>query len=121
LSSEALLAGSGISAADLNPRRHAHHHHQEMQVCANAVALKRDIGLVGPADARVLYGILGYALLTCATFGDALRLAMRYPALLGTLFELSLEEDGERSGSSLPITARARRWRCSTPNSAWCR
>ena len=26
LSSDALLAGSGISAADLSPRRHAHHH-----------------------------------------------------------------------------------------------
>ncbi|MNZ23555.1 HTH-type transcriptional regulator VirS [compost metagenome] len=42
------------------------------------------------------YGMLGYALLTSATFGDALRLAIRYPALLGTLFELSLEDDGER-------------------------
>jgi AraC-like DNA-binding protein len=41
------------------------------------------------------YGVLGYALLTSATFGDALRLALRYPALLGTLFELSLEEHGE--------------------------
>jgi len=42
------------------------------------------------------YGMLGYALLTSATFGDALRLALRYPALLGTLFELSLEDDGQR-------------------------
>jgi hypothetical protein len=71
--------------------------HQEMQVCANAVALQRDIGLIVGQRMHVSsYGMLGYALLTSATFGDALRLALRYPALLGTLFELRLEEDGER-------------------------
>ena len=66
-------------------------------MCANAVALRHDIGLeLGQRMHVSSYGMLGYALLTSATFGDALRLALRYPALLGTLFELSLEEDGER-------------------------
>ncbi|MGB3126518.1 MAG: AraC family transcriptional regulator [Pseudomonas sp.] len=96
LPSEDLLAGSGIGLADL---RHADTRittFQEMQVCANAVALRRDIGLeLGQRMHVSAYGMLGYALLTSATFGDALRLALRYPALLGTLFELSLEEDGE--------------------------
>jgi hypothetical protein len=97
LSSEALLAGSGISAADLNRADTRITTNQEMQVCANAVALKHDIGLeLGRRMHVSCYGMLGYALLTSATFGDALRLAMRYPALLGTLFELSLEDDGER-------------------------
>ncbi|TVT81760.1 AraC family transcriptional regulator [Pseudomonas sp. H3(2019)] len=97
LSSEALLAGSGISAADLSRADTRITTNQEMQVCANAVALKRDIGLeLGRRMHVSSYGILGYALLTSATFGDALRLALRYPALLGTLFELSLEEDGDR-------------------------
>ncbi|WP_350599591.1 AraC family transcriptional regulator [Pseudomonas sp. 65/3-MNA-CIBAN-0223] len=97
LSSDALLAGSGISAADLNRADTRITTNQEMQVCANAVALKRDIGLeLGRRMHVSSYGMLGYALLTSATFGDALRLAMRYPALLGTLFELSLEEDDER-------------------------
>ena len=97
LSSEALLAGSGISAADLSRADTRITTNQEMQVCANAVALKHDIGLeLGRRMHVSCYGILGYALLTCATFGDALRLAIRYPALLGTLFELSLEDDGER-------------------------
>lgn len=68
-----------------------------MRVCANAVALRRDVGLeLGRRMHVSAYGMLGYALLTSATFGDALRLALRYPALLGTLFELSLEEDAER-------------------------
>ncbi|QJI43325.1 AraC family transcriptional regulator [Pseudomonas sp. ADAK2] len=97
LSSEALLAGSGISAADLSRADTRITTNQEMQVCANAVALKHDIGLeLGRRMHVSSYGMLGYALLTSATLGDALRLALHYPALLGTLFELSLEEDNER-------------------------
>ena len=97
LSSEALLAGSGISAADLSRADTRITTNQEMLVCANAVALRDDIGLeLGRRMHVSSYGMLGYALLTSATLGDALRLALHYPALLGTLFELSLEEDGER-------------------------
>ncbi|ROM65934.1 AraC family transcriptional regulator [Pseudomonas brassicacearum] len=96
LPSDALLAGSGISAADLSRADTRITTNQEMQVCANAVALKRDIGLeLGLRMHVSSYGMLGYALLTSATLGDALRLALRYPALLGTLFELNLEEDDE--------------------------
>ena len=97
LANEVLLAGSGIGLADL---RHADSRIttcQEMRVCANAVALRQDIGLeLGQRMHVSSYGMLGYALLTSATLGDALRLALRYPALLGTLFELSLVEDGEQ-------------------------
>jgi len=94
---EVLLAGSGICAADLSRADTRITTNQEMRVCANAVALRRDIGLELGRQMHVSsYGMLGYALLTSATFGDALRLALRYPALLGTLFELSLEDDGER-------------------------
>ena len=97
LSSEALLAGSGIRAADLSRADTRITTNQEMLVCANAVALRHDIGLeLGRRMHVSSYGMLGYALLTSATLGDALRLALRYPALLGTLFELSLEEDHER-------------------------
>ncbi|MCP1442560.1 AraC-like DNA-binding protein [Pseudomonas sp. GGS8] len=97
LPSEALLAGSGISAADLSRADTRITTNQEMLVCANAVALRRDIGLeLGRRMHVSSYGMLGYALLTSATLGDALQLALHYPALLGTLFELSLEEDGER-------------------------
>lgn len=96
LPSDALLAGSGISMADLSRADTRITTNQEMQVCANAVALKRDIGLELGRNMHVSsYGMLGYALLTSATLGDALRLALRYPALLGTLFELTLGDDGE--------------------------
>jgi AraC-like DNA-binding protein len=95
--SAVLLAGSGICGADLNHADTRITTNQEMRVCANAVALRGDIGLdLGRRMHVSSYGLLGYALLTSATFGDALRLALRYPALLGTLFELNLEEDGQR-------------------------
>ncbi|NMY67872.1 AraC family transcriptional regulator [Pseudomonas idahonensis] len=95
--SDALLAGSGINPADLSRADTRITTNQEMLVCANAVALQRDIGLeLGRRMHVSSYGMLGYALLTSATLGDALRLAMRYPALMGTLFELSLEADGPR-------------------------
>lgn len=94
---EDLLAGSGICASDLSRADTRITTNQEMRVCANAVARRHDIGLeLGQHMHVSSYGMLGYALLTCATFGDALHMALRYPALLGTLFELSLEEDGER-------------------------
>ena len=94
---EALLHGSGINAADLGRADSRITTRQEMLVCANAVARRRDIGLeLGRRMHVSSYGMLGYALLSSATLGDALRLALRYPALLGTLFHLRLIEDGER-------------------------
>ncbi|MFP3518001.1 AraC family transcriptional regulator [Pseudomonas sp. SIMBA_077] len=97
LPSEALLTGSGIRAADLNHADIRITTSQEMRVYANAVALRRDIGLdLGRRMHVSSYGMLGYALLTSATLGDALRLALRYPALLGTLFELSLKVEGDQ-------------------------
>lgn len=93
----ALLAGSGIGDADLTrPDVHITTA-QEMQVCANAYALQANIGLeLGQRMHVSSYGLLGYTLLLSATFGDALTLALRYPALLGTLFHLRLEEDGQQ-------------------------
>ena len=97
LPSEALLTGSGIRAADLSRADIRITTNQEMRVCANAVALRREIGLeLGRRMHVSSYGMLGYALLTSATLGDALRLAIRYPALLGTLFKLNLRVEGDQ-------------------------
>jgi len=93
---EALLEGSGINVAELERAEIRITTHQEMRVYANAVALRPDVGLeLGRRMHVSSYGILGYALLTSATLGDALRLALAYPALLGTLFELHLVDDGD--------------------------
>ncbi|MGE7990259.1 AraC family transcriptional regulator [Pseudomonas sp. NPDC089554] len=92
-----LLAGSGIGPADLGHPDARITTQQELQVCANAVAQREDIGLeLGRRMHVSCYGMLGYALLSSATLGDALRLALRYPALLGTIFQLRLVEEGRR-------------------------
>lgn len=96
LDEDELLQGSGISPADLGRADPRITTRQEMLVCANAVARRREIGLeLGRRMHVSSYGMLGYALLSSATLGDALRLALRYPALLGTLFQLRLIDDGE--------------------------
>lgn len=91
-----LLAGSGITPADLGQADARITTQQELQVCANAVARREDIGLeLGRRMHVSCYGMLGYALLSSATLGDALRLALQYPALLGTVFQLRLVDDGQ--------------------------
>jgi hypothetical protein len=73
----ALLAGSGIGPADLGHADARITTQQELQVCANAVARREDIGLeLGRRMHVSCYGMLGYALLSSATLGDALRLAL---------------------------------------------
>ncbi|BAP45174.1 transcriptional regulator, AraC family [Pseudomonas sp. StFLB209] len=91
-----LLAGSGIEEADLirpDPRITTA---QEARVCANALALRETFGLqLGQRMHVSAYGLLGYAMLLSDTLGAALELALRYPALLGTLFDLRLEVRGD--------------------------
>ncbi|MDN7140757.1 AraC family transcriptional regulator [Pseudomonas sp. JQ170] len=97
INAQALLEGSGISLADLGRADSRITTRQELQVCANAVARRREVGLeLGRRMHVSCYGMLGYALLSSATLGDALHLAMQYPALLGTLFQLRLVDDGQR-------------------------
>ncbi|MFZ3202343.1 MAG: AraC family transcriptional regulator ligand-binding domain-containing protein, partial [Pseudomonas sp.] len=94
--SEALLAGSGIAPADLHGGDSRITRTQELQVCTPARALRADLGLALGQRLHVSsYGLLGYAALSSATFGDAWRLLLQYPALLGTYFKLDLSVEGE--------------------------
>lgn len=98
LDTPTLLANSGICEADLTRPDPRITTAQEAQVCANAVVLREAFGLeLGQRMHVSSYGILGYALLLSATLEHALNLALRYPALLGTLFDLRLEVDGDRA------------------------
>lgn len=97
IDAQQMLAGSGISPADLGHTDARITTQQELQVCANAVARREEIGLeLGRRMHVSCYGMLGYALLSSATLGDALRLALQFPALLGTVFKLQLVEDGQQ-------------------------
>ena len=96
LSPEALLAGSGIRLQDLQRTDLRIAIAQERRVFLNAVAQRCDLGLeMGRRMHVSSYGLLGYTLLSAATLGDALELALGYPALLGTLFELRLRDEGD--------------------------
>lgn len=91
-----LLANSGIDARQLKYPDMRITVAQERQVFLNATASYPDLGLeIGSRMHVTSYGMLGYTLLSAATLGDALRIAFTYPALLGTLFELSLKVDGD--------------------------
>jgi AraC-like DNA-binding protein len=93
---EQLLAGSGIATADLDCADTRITRTQELQVCANALQLRSDLGLeLGRRMHVSAYGMVGYAALSSATFGDAWRLMLQYPALLGTYFKLDMHLEGE--------------------------
>ncbi|MGQ7960079.1 AraC family transcriptional regulator [Pseudomonas sp. SP16.1] len=90
-----LLEGSGIAADEPGGGANRITRVQELQVCANALALRADLGLeLGRSLHVSSYGLLGYAALSAATFGDAWRLLLQYPALLGTYFDLQLRVEG---------------------------
>lgn len=91
---EQLLEGSGITPADLLDLRRLISPWQEQQVFANACRLSDEpaLGLRLGLRTRIsAYGLLGYALLSAPTLGEALRIGLSYPVLLGTYFHLSLE------------------------------
>ncbi|MGX5217175.1 AraC family transcriptional regulator [Pseudomonas segetis] len=91
-----LLDASGIRPEDLGGNDSRITPHQELQVCANGLAVREDLGLeLGQRMHISAYGILGYAALSSATFGDAWQLLLEYPALLGTYFKLDLRIEGE--------------------------
>ena len=91
-----LLNGSGIDATDLQRPDMRIRIAQERQVFLNALDKRQDLGLeLGRRMHVSSYGLLGFSLLSAATLGEALQTAFRFPALLGTLFELRLQRDGD--------------------------
>lgn len=99
-SAGALLEGSGISEADLRGLKRLISPRQEQQVFANALRLSPQPALgmrLGLRTRVSAYGLLGYALLSAPTLGEALRIGLSYPVLLGTYFHLSLQVEGERA------------------------
>jgi len=92
----ALLHGSGISEAELGNPQARITRLQEQQVCRNALPLCAELGLELGRHMHVsAYGMLGYAAISSSTFGQAWRLLLQYPALLGTYFQLELSVEGE--------------------------
>ncbi|MFD3299004.1 AraC family transcriptional regulator [Aquipseudomonas alcaligenes] len=94
VAADAVLVGSGIAAAELESPTRLISHAQELRVLANALAASADpaLGLLLGKRMHVsAYGMLGYTLLASRNLGEALRLAIAHPALLGTYFRLELQ------------------------------
>lgn len=98
VAAERVLEGSGIQAGDLDSPTRLVNHAQELRVLSNALAASADpaLGLLLGKRMHVsAYGMLGYTLLASRNLGDALRLAIAHPALLGTYFQLDLRPAGD--------------------------
>ncbi len=64
--------------------------------------LPRDFGFAREPFSIASYGMLGYAMMSCATLNQAIQIALKYYRTAGPLLDLSFEFAGER----LVITAR---------------
>jgi AraC-like DNA-binding protein len=96
IAAESLLTGSGIALDDLRRPEMRIAVSQEQRVFINALARRRDLGLeLGRRMHVSSYGMVGYTLLSAATLGEALDVALSFPALLGTLFDLRLCRNGD--------------------------
>ncbi|SNS69383.1 transcriptional regulator, AraC family [Pseudomonas japonica] len=97
LNAEELLSGTELSLAHLRDPETRISHRQKMAIFANMrrLATHADSGLRAGARQRISdFGILGYALLSSETFGQAVEFGIRHIRLLGPVFEKSFRQDG---------------------------
>ncbi|AIO65231.1 helix-turn-helix domain protein [Burkholderia oklahomensis] len=100
ISSEALLAGTGIPPSDVERANAMVTHAQEMVLFANALKATGDsaIGLhIGNAIPVTSYGLRGHAMLVSPTLGDAMRLAFDHPLLGISYFRMRLITGGDKA------------------------
>ncbi|MGH8530339.1 MAG: AraC family transcriptional regulator [Nevskiales bacterium] len=94
----ALLAGAGLRPAQLQDKEHAIPTMLYLQLWQRAVELTDDpyLGLhVGEVIRPGKYGVLGYAMMSCETLGEALLRQQRYQNLIGKTGRAELVERGE--------------------------
>jgi len=111
LAADVVLAGSGLSAADLDAASEVTAA-QELRVVRN---LRSRLGEVGPEVGRryraSTFGVLGYALLASRTVHEAMNVALRFLDLSHTFAIPRAELDGRQvrivvDGSGLPADVR---------------
>lgn len=98
ISPDAVLAGTGITAAMLSAPSGQIRRHQELGVFSNAVRLTGDstLGLQVGSEMRLQsYGILAFAMMLSPTLLDAIRAAFQFNMLMGNYLGLELTVDGD--------------------------
>ena len=91
-----VLRGTGIRTAALEDPDALLTNPQQLRVYRNALALSREPGLGLRLGARVRlghHGVLGHAILCAQNSRDALRLAVRYGSIRGSLMDFRLREE----------------------------
>ena len=102
---EALLNGTGLSINDLADPVRLITPDQEQRVFANAAQLSNSVATALQLGQRMrisAYGQLGYAMLSSATLGQAIRVMLGHPNMLGSYFRLSSES---LDGSTIALRA----------------
>lgn len=93
-----LLEGAGLTMDDLEHPVRLITPQQEQCVFANAARLSDSpmtALMLGQRMRISAYGQLGYAMLSSATLGQAIRVMLSHPNMLGSYFRLSLESGSE--------------------------
>ncbi len=126
VSVDELFRGTGVAPAEMDNPAARISHHQRLAIYNNARTLSRhpEIALSAGARQRLSdYGIYGYAMLSSATFGDALRISVEHITMAGpAVREISFQIEGSSGvlrsrgfdalGDLLPFVAEF--WRSST-------
>jgi len=99
-SAETCLQGTGIKKAQLELADQGISLQQELAFYRQALTLSKDplLGLaLGTAYRLESYGVLGYAILSAQTLGDALTIAAEFGSLSFTHFQIGFETQGENA------------------------
>jgi AraC-like DNA-binding protein len=101
-----ILKNTGLTVADVEQEGTLVSFLQTLKLMHNVLATspRPDIGLlVGDRYQISTYGLLGYVMMSCPTWGDALRMARRYYQVASSLVGLELDVDQQRQ--TLTFTA----------------
>ncbi len=95
---DVLLQGTGLLPAQLvDPQAHMSHR-QKIAIFRNVLRLSRvpDVALRAGSRQRLSdFGVFGYALVSSATFGEAIRLGMKHVRLAGPVLEKRWRVEGD--------------------------
>jgi len=93
------FAGSGLTREQLNDPTLRVSYRQTRSVIRRALLATGETGLglaVGRRETLGSFGLLGLAMMTSATFGDAMRVGITHHRVSGSLLDVSFEEVGPR-------------------------
>ncbi len=94
-----ILKNSSLTRGDVEQESTLVSFIQALKVMRNITASspRPDVGLIIGSRYHInTYGVLGYAMMSCPTWGDALRLARQYHQVASSLVHLDMEIDNKK-------------------------